>query len=165
MSYCAWQKERSMSDIDQVILELKCLGEVAEVNGMTVEGNALHPIINMGWQALELLRAEVARLKEELAEYEKHDAARDEKIRSLTTYHGLGCACSYDNVDDVCEHHSPKLMALTQQLAAAKEYAERLRDAIEPVIRISDRKHDAWDAAKAAIALPMPWDAIRKSEG
>jgi hypothetical protein len=76
-------------------------------------------------------------LKEELAEYEKHDAARDEKIRSLTTYHGLGCACSYDNVDDVCEHHSPKLMALTQQLAAAnakidalmREYCQTTEDA------------------------------------
>lgn len=55
-----------MSDIDQVILELKCLGEVAEVEGMTVEGNALHPIINIGWQSLDHLRAEVASLKEEL---------------------------------------------------------------------------------------------------
>jgi hypothetical protein len=86
---------------------------------------------------LDRLRAEVASLKEELAEYEKHDAARDEKIRSLTTYHGLGCACSYDNVDDVCEHHSPKLMALTQQLAAAnakidalmREYCQTTEDA------------------------------------
>jgi hypothetical protein len=80
---------------------------------------------------LDRLRAEVASLKEERDEHEKHDAARDEKIRILTTYHGLGCACSYDSVDDVCEHHSPKLMALTQQLAAANGRVEMLQKALE----------------------------------
>jgi hypothetical protein len=66
-----------MSDIDQVILELKYLGEVAEVEGMTVEGNALHPIINMGWQALERLRAEVASLKDENARLKAMPLASD----------------------------------------------------------------------------------------
>jgi hypothetical protein len=86
----AWQKERSMSDIDQVILELKCLGEVAEIEGMTVEGNALHPIINMGWQSLERLRAEVASLKSDLESYMR--IANDEANENVSLTQQLAAA-------------------------------------------------------------------------
>lgn len=41
--------------IKQLVLEMKCLGEVAEVNGMTVEGNPLHPLINDAWQTIAAL--------------------------------------------------------------------------------------------------------------
>jgi hypothetical protein len=88
-------------DINQVILELKCLGEVAEVNGMTVEGNALHPIINASWQALEHLRAEVARLKSDLESYMR--IANDEANENVS---------------------------LTQQLAAANGRVEMLRETL-----------------------------------
>jgi phage tail protein X len=95
---------------------------------------------------LDRLRAEVASLKEERDEHEKHDAARDEKIRILTTYHGLGCACSYDSVDDVCEHHSPKLMALTQQLAAANGRVEKQAQVIAEALHELDSSAVDWDS-------------------
>lgn len=111
----------------------------------------------------ESLRAEVASLKEELAEYEKHDAARDEKIRNLTTYHGLGCACSYDSVDDVCEHHSPKLMALTQQLAAAKDEANTAR--VEAECLAASCKSATEQLAAANGLVSSWWAALMEAAG
>jgi hypothetical protein len=125
------QMETRMSD-ELLIENIKALLHLNASNSLVPHGigNHARDLLDASITSIDRLRAEVARLKEELAEYEKHDAARDEKIRSLTTYHGLGCACSYDNVDDVCEHHSPKLMALTQQLAAANGRVEMLREAL-----------------------------------
>jgi nucleotide-binding universal stress UspA family protein len=39
----------------QIILELKCLAEVAEVENITVEGNPLWPLINDAWKRIEAL--------------------------------------------------------------------------------------------------------------
>jgi ElaB/YqjD/DUF883 family membrane-anchored ribosome-binding protein len=77
------------------------------------------------------LRAEVASLKSDLESYMR--IANDEANENVS---------------------------LTQQLAAAKEYAERLIVALEEIA--DDSAHAA---AQDALALPKPWDAIRKSEG
>lgn len=42
--------------IDDVVLELKCLSEVAAAEEMSVEGNPLAPIIDGAWQCIEALR-------------------------------------------------------------------------------------------------------------
>ena len=47
----------------------------------------------------------------------------------------------------VCEFTDPP----TEEDAALMAAAPDLLAALEEVVRISDRKHDAWDAAKAAI--------------
>ncbi len=37
---------------------------------------------------------------------------------------------------------------------------EQMREAMEEVLRISDRKHDVWDAAKEALALTPDLSAL-----
>lgn len=39
-----------------------------------------------------------------------------------------------------------------ERQAAHENLMRELMDALEEVLRISDRKHDAWDKAKAALA-------------
>lgn len=49
---------------------------------------------------------------------------------------------------------------LTQQLAAAKEYAERLREALETCERMTEHTNDgiSYEACRAALALQKPWE-------
>jgi hypothetical protein len=62
-------------------------------------------------------------------------------------------ACGRLLADDIADAYSA-------MLAAAKEYAELLIVALEEIA--DDSAHAA---AQDALALPKPWDAIRKSEG
>ena len=48
------------------------------------------------------------------------------------------------------EHH--EIAALQSQLDTAMKQVAMLREAILPVLAISDRKHDAWDALKFALS-------------
>jgi hypothetical protein len=45
-----------------------------------------------------------------------------------------------------------QIEALRHHIAALTAQRDELLDALKEVVRISDRKHDAWDKAKAAIA-------------
>jgi hypothetical protein len=126
-------------DINQVILELKCLGEVAEVEGMTVEGNALHPIINMGWQSLERLRAEVASLKSDLESYMR--IANDEANENVSLTQQLAAANGrvgkyLAGLVCIAEHY-------TDTSLAAKHMAAHARALLSPTGDSRDYSRDA----------------------
>jgi hypothetical protein len=51
---------------------------------------------------------------------------------------------------------APITRALEQPASAGEGFVVVPRDALLEVLRISDRKHDAWGAVKAALATPTP---------
>ena len=53
--------------------------------------------------------------------------------------------CTYTECPDYGCH------CLQSQITELQAENERLREALEEVVRISDRKHDAWDRAKEAL--------------
>ena len=58
-----------MINVDSLITDLKCLGEVAETEDIRVEGNPLHGWANEAWQALESLQQQLADTQRKLEEH------------------------------------------------------------------------------------------------
>lgn len=56
---------------------------------------------------------------------------------------------------------SDKLERMKRELAASLARETELRESMREVLRISDRKHDAWDRAYAALAMPFEDHALR----
>jgi len=71
--------------------------------------------------ARDTLKAKVAELEKEAQAAFDMAAAHEEKWKSLTAHDT--CGCSYDHKDDVCMHHSPKLI---EARAAVKVLVEQL---------------------------------------
>lgn len=57
-----------MINVDSLITDLKCLGEVAEAEDIRVEGNPLHGWVNEAWQALESLQQQLADMERKLVD-------------------------------------------------------------------------------------------------
>jgi len=64
----------------------------------------------------------------------------------------------------VADHEKCKGYAdyLREQLAATELVVEQMRADFKEVLRISDRKHDAWDKAKQALQLQPSLSALRE---
>lgn len=63
------------------------------------------------------------------------------------------CQANADQNKESVEEMAATLLATTQDCAA-------MRSALEEVVRLSDRKHNAWDRAKAALALDAGKDFV-----
>jgi hypothetical protein len=87
------------------------------------------------------------------AELEAQIEALDAKIKALAL-HGT-CGCSYDAPDDVCLHHSPKLVAAAARIAALETLLQGGIDLVSFVR--SRREEETWrDKARAALARKEP---------
>jgi hypothetical protein len=69
----------------------------------------------------DLIASQAARI----AELEAHVAALQEKFDAETS-----CGCSYDDTDDVCMGHSPKLAAANARAEKAEALIEHAKSAI-----------------------------------
>ncbi len=94
-------------------------------------GLVISPAFIARWIAeTEALRAQVEALTKERDEASSHADALAEKVNVLTNYQT--CACSYDNVGDVCAHHSPKLLAVDALLRDIIEANDEFRSSMPP---------------------------------
>jgi chromosome segregation ATPase len=95
----------------------------------------------------EYCQSEIDRLRAEILYLQKEKASLKEELGKQKAY----------SQDMVATYHS-----LTQQLAAAKEYAERLRDAISTVVEenghLADGDVCTLRALTLSLALPKPWE-------
>lgn len=73
---------------------------------------------------LDLANRRIAELEAELKSLAIADSAFDAKLKALSAHET--CACSYDKPEDVCMHHSPRVMALESELAKAREITGKL---------------------------------------
>jgi hypothetical protein len=65
------------------------------------------------------LRKQVDKMAEEIKVAEDHAEALEQKYAGCPHKNDTTCACSYDHKNDVCAVHSPQVVELRKQLAAA----------------------------------------------
>jgi hypothetical protein len=79
-------------------------------------------------QDIDDLLASHAALAEELDSARQSEEAIHAKLTALLAgINSETCGCSYDGAGDICLHHSPKMLALTQQMQALAAENARLR--------------------------------------
>jgi multidrug resistance efflux pump len=107
---------------------------------------------------LETAHARIAQLAKENQQYEESDEAMNAKIRSLSAHET--CGCSYDYPNDICMHHSPRLVeALTRlaQLTKGPYSARKCRGTHWHVqcdgrdIMVSEGEHLSEEIARSAV--------------
>ncbi len=91
------------------------------------------------------LTTEAAELRGKLEAAEQSEEAVQIKLQTLLAGgHGETCGCSYDRPNDICMHHSPALVAATNETAELRAEVGRLRGAVELCNRYFTGCAKAW---------------------
>ena len=93
---------------------------------------------------------------EHLKRLEQENQCYKQIIKELSGYSVIGVGIDIENPDPFADQKAFDALIsqnenLENQLSQVAYQCYELLEALEEVIAISDRKHDAWDRAKAAI--------------
>ncbi len=133
--------------------------------GAFISGTPVHPGIPK-WNkrprydaAMQEKDKEIERLKAEAKSDEETIEAWINKYQGCPHVIGEGdCGCSYDNMNDVCMVHSPKLLEVTAKLAASDAMADKLAEALkDQVAAYGYTHHGHWMEAKSTLAAYNEW--------
>lgn len=101
----------------------------------------------------------LADAQKENSELEESNDALHAKVKSLSAHHGT-CSCSYDTLYEVCDHHSPRLVAAQQELAAIQARFEAVslnaaelgceRDRLTEELAQVKEERDSWATQRLA---------------
>lgn len=86
--------------------------------------------------------ADIRRLQQELTDSEAHSEALLLKVKSLSSH--ATCACSYDRADDICQHHSPRLLQLIHERDEAQAKLERMKKLERGLKHLAQNGHVAY---------------------